>query len=123
MQLKRPLSDLRDLGVVDLNLVVRSGGYGRRREQDRRKCKTPWRDHAGIFRPTTRALIFCPRKLRPWLHQSHNDLENEPRLAIGPTDQAAHVRFGSKADVAPCLDFVRFTPKSGHVLQAGLNAR
>jgi hypothetical protein len=25
-----------------------------------------------------------------------------------------HVRFGSKADFAPCLDFVRFTPESGH---------
>jgi hypothetical protein len=25
----------------------------------------------------------------------------------------AYVRFGSKADIAPCLDFVRFTPKSG----------
>jgi len=25
-----------------------------------------------------------------------------------------YVRFGSKADFAPCLDFVRFTPKSGH---------
>jgi hypothetical protein len=24
------------------------------------------------------------------------------------------VRFGSKADIAPCLDFVRFTPESGH---------
>ena len=23
------------------------------------------------------------------------------------------VRFGSKADIAPCLDFVRFTPESG----------
>jgi hypothetical protein len=23
-----------------------------------------------------------------------------------------NVRFGSKADVAPCLDFVRFTPKA-----------
>jgi hypothetical protein len=25
-----------------------------------------------------------------------------------------YVRFGSKADIAPCLDFVRFTPESGH---------
>src|SRR5215471_2133774 len=24
----------------------------------------------------------------------------------------AHVRFGSKADIASCLDFVRFTPKA-----------
>ena len=24
------------------------------------------------------------------------------------------VRFGSKADIAPCLDFVRFTRESGH---------
>src|SRR5215471_16361263 len=75
MQLKRPLSDLRDLSVVDLNLVVRSRGYGRRREQDRRKCKTPWRDHAGISRPATRASTFCSRKMRPWLRQSHTDLE------------------------------------------------
>src|SRR5262249_54542393 len=26
----------------------------------------------------------------------------------------AVVRFGSKAGIAPCLDFVRFTPESGH---------
>jgi len=26
----------------------------------------------------------------------------------------SYVRFGSKADFAPCFDFVRFTPESGH---------
>jgi len=26
----------------------------------------------------------------------------------------AHVRFGSKADIRPCIKNVRFTPKSGH---------
>jgi hypothetical protein len=50
-------------------------------------------------------------------------------LPLGPGRRSGrslfHVRFGSKADKPPCLDFVRFTPKSGHVLQAGtsLNAR
>ena len=29
----------------------------------------------------------------------------------------AHVRFGSKADFAPCLDYVRFTPENGHRAQ------
>jgi hypothetical protein len=28
--------------------------------------------------------------------------------------QAAHVRFGSKADIARCQADVRFTPRSGH---------
>jgi hypothetical protein len=37
MQLKRPLPNLRDLGVVDLDLVGRARGYGRGREQERRK--------------------------------------------------------------------------------------
>jgi len=27
---------------------------------------------------------------------------------------AADVRFGSKADIQPCLSDVRFTPNSGH---------
>src|SRR5262245_66404748 len=69
MQLKRPLSDLRDLGVVDLNLVVRSGGYGRRREQDRRKRKTPWRDHAEISGQATAGWDFAPGNLVFWFTQ------------------------------------------------------
>jgi len=48
MQLKCPLSNLRDLGIVDLNLINRPGGYGRGGEQDRRKQKMAWRDHAGM---------------------------------------------------------------------------
>src|SRR5215469_8861981 len=32
----------------------------------------------------------------------------------GTQSRAAHVRFGSKADISACLQHVRFTPKSGH---------
>jgi hypothetical protein len=31
---------------------------------------------------------------------------------------AAHVRFGSEADIAPAPRHVRFTPESGHQLSA-----
>jgi hypothetical protein len=35
--------------------------------------------------------------------------------AAAPRDfSPVYVRFGSKANIAPRLDFVRFTPKSGH---------
>jgi len=37
MQLECPLSNLRDLGIVNLDLVDRSRGYSRRGEQHRRK--------------------------------------------------------------------------------------
>jgi len=35
-------------------------------------------------------------------------------LNSGRWDSAAHVRFGSKADIDPLTLHVRFTPKSGH---------
>ena len=37
--------------------------------------------------------------------------------------RAAHVRFGSEADIQPCLSDVRFTPKSGHGSAPALNVR
>jgi len=44
-------------------------------------------------------------------HRGDQNLEFKNRL---PVRVAPYVRFGSKADFAPCLDYVRFAPESGH---------
>jgi hypothetical protein len=37
--------------------------------------------------------------------------------------RAANVRFGSKADIAPCPRHVRFTPESGQAKKSQQNQR
>ena len=86
----------------------------------------------GDFSRVNPLALLRPRRERPRRSRTADKRDELPSphgafptakdhgLSIAGQDRAsqqkrpAHVRFGSKADKASCLDFVRFTPKSGH---------
>jgi hypothetical protein len=66
-----------------------------------------------ISAPHAKSEELSPPHAHPQTESSHYHIANRPRCASQQT-LAAHVRFGSKADMVSIKRDVRHSPKSGH---------